>query len=109
MTFLWPDNCRRGTDANVDELILHRLGHIARELHGLQRKVESMSVEQDAIDAAVTALGIDQQALADAAQRIEDEIAALQAQGVDVTGLQAAVAATDAAVGNVVSIVPPPA
>ena len=96
-------------DEHFERRVLAGIHHIIRRLDRIERKVDVMSAEQDAIDQAVATLGVDTQALAGAAQRIEDEIAALQSQGVDVTGLQAAVAAADTAVGTVVSIVPAPA
>lgn len=64
-----------------------------------------MTAQQD-LDQAVAAIGLDVQGLTDAGARIEAEITKLEGQGVDTSGLRAAVSSLDQAVGDVAAIVP---
>jgi hypothetical protein len=84
-----------------------QLNRIEHKLDRLLQGEQNIMAAQDDINAAITQLGLDQSALNDAAQRILAEIATLQGQGVDTSGLSAAVAALDSAVGPIVDIAPP--
>lgn len=64
-----------------------------------------MTAQED-IDQAVSQLGIDVQGLTDSGARIETELARLEGQGVDTTGLRDALSSLDSAVGSIASIVP---
>lgn len=95
--------------------ILVRLQHLGQQNHriiGLLERVIEMEgralAEQDVIDEVVTQIGLDVQGLVDSGARIEAELQRLEGEGVDTTGLRAAIGSLDTAVGNIASIVPAP-
>lgn len=93
-------------DDDLELRILRRLDRLLNQNRHISSQLRRIMGEQENIDAAVAQLGVDVASLNDAAVRIQAEIAALEAQGVDTTGLRAAIGDLDTAVGNVGSIVP---
>lgn len=96
-------------------VVLEEIGALRQEacearelLKSINQQLGVITMGQAEVDAAVAELGVDVQGLTDAGVAIQAEIAALQGQGVDTTGLTAAVAQLDTAVGSIASIATAP-
>jgi hypothetical protein len=79
---------------------------VLRLLYDIDQKLGRLLMGQSEIDADVQAIAQAVTSLGTAAQAIQAEIAALQAQGVDTSGLDAAVQQLGSAVQVVQQIVP---
>lgn len=87
-------------DPRVDALALQVAANTAR--------IGELMAAQEDVDAAVAGIGGDVTRMRDAIVRIQAEIADLQSQGVDTSGLVAALASLDSATGDLDNIAPAP-
>lgn len=96
-------------DLVLCELRTHLLlEDVQHQLHTIKEQLQHMSDQQTQLDAAVTEINVDVQALTTGIANIQAELAAAQAAnpGVDFTGLNAAVQSLDA---TAATVTPPPA
>lgn len=106
--FCWPWGEDESLDSHLvfQDRMLQRSRHLAEQNHRIIEMLKELQMGQVEVDAAVAELGVDVQKLNDAGALILAEIATLEGQGVDTSGLTAAVAQLDDAVGSIANISP---
>lgn len=83
-----------------------KLDNLIEMVQSVLEREQDLMTAQDDVNAAVTQLGVDVGALNAAAVRIQAEMERLKAEGVDVSGLIAALSELDTATGQLANISP---
>lgn len=97
------------TQAELAQLAASLWGYVANESLNVTKLGELLMSTQADVDALTAQVEAQDAKVQDAVTNINAEIAALQAQQVDTSGLEAAVAALGGDVDTVDAIAPPPA